>query len=73
MHAVKKWSGWQASVDPCGSVSTPEGDGQPLEYVTDGTTQSAKALAYEATYVIGSCGYWLHAGARVVVLPDEAA
>ena len=30
-NAVQEWSGWQASVDPCGSVSTPEGDGQSLE------------------------------------------
>ena len=26
-HAVQNWSGWRASVDPCGSISTPEGDG----------------------------------------------
>ena len=30
-NAVQEWSGWQASVDPCGSISTSEGDGQPLE------------------------------------------
>jgi hypothetical protein len=31
VHAVQNGSEWQASVDPCGSVSTPEGDDKPLE------------------------------------------
>ena len=58
-HAIQIRCGWRASMNPCSSIPSPEGDCQPLEELTRRLWgRDPKALAYEAAYA----GDGVHSG-----------
>ena len=58
-HAIQIRCRWQASMNPCSSIPSPEGDSQPLEELTRRLWgRDPKALAYEAAYA----GDGVHSG-----------
>ena len=58
-HAIQIRCGWRASMNPCSSIPSPEGDSQPLEELTRRLWgRDPKALAYEVAYA----GDGVHSG-----------